>query len=151
MPCDFMKVLEKPVTSALRAIVASAVLFAPLAAVAGNVNTHPGFAGIYVARVAKTAPSMSVSLGEDGSATVTGDPGTGSITAFGHWASEGNQIKVSFNATEEQPAATPMVFEVTHSKLNAISWDHQAWGKVQPPTMTKGYKVKYLFWTATMR
>jgi hypothetical protein len=151
MPCDFMRVLEKPVSSALRLIVASTVLCAPLAALASNVTTHPGFAGIYVARVAKTAPSMSVSLGKDGTATVTADPGTGSVTAFGHWASEGDQVKVTFNATEDQPAPTPMVFEVTHSKLQPVSWDHQAWGNVPPPTMTKGYKVKYLFWTTTMR
>src|ERR1700733_3402505 len=47
MPCDLMRVLEKPVTSALRVLVASATLVAPLAAVAGNINTHPGFAGVY--------------------------------------------------------------------------------------------------------
>lgn len=151
MPCDLMRVLEKPITSTLRVLVASATLLAPLAALAGNVNTHPGFAGVYVARVAKTAPSMSVSLGEDGTATVTGDPGTGSITSFGSWVSEGNQIKVTFNADAGAPAATAMVFQSVHNKLQAVTWDHEAWGNVQPPVMTKGYKVKYLFWAATMR
>lgn len=151
MPCDFMKVLEKPFKSALRVVVASAVLSAPMAALAGNLNTHPGLAGIYVARVDKKAPSMSVSLGADGTATVTGDPGTGSITGFGHWTGEGSQIKVTFEATEDEPATAPMVFDAGHNKLQAISWDHQVWGSVAPPTMTKGYKVKYLFWTASMR
>ena len=45
----------------------------------------------------------------------------------------------------------PMVFEPVHGKLQAISWDHQAWGTAQPPAMIKGYKVKYLFWSTTMR
>jgi hypothetical protein len=94
---------------------------------------------------------MSVSLGVDGSATVTEDPGTGSVTAFGHWANEGTQIKVTFNADADQPTEQPMVFQVLHNKLQPITWNHQEWGNAHPPTMTKGYKVKYLFWTTTMR
>jgi hypothetical protein len=152
MPCDLMRVLEKPFTSRLRVLVASAtLLLSPIAAFAGNVDLHTGFAGIYVARVAKTAPSMSVSLGVDGTATVTEDPGTGAVTAFGHWANEGTQIKVTFNADADQPTEPPMVFEVVHNKLQPVTWNHQEWGTAHPPTMTKGYKVKYLFWTTTMR
>ena len=120
MPCDLMRVLEKPITSALRVLVASATLLvSPLAALAGNVDVHPGFAGIYVARVAKTAPSMSVSLGADGTATVTEDPGTGSITSFGHWANEGNQIKVTFNAIAGEPTSPAMVFRVCPQQIAA--------------------------------
>ena len=117
---------------------------------AGNTDIHPGFAGVYVARVDKKAPSMSVSLGVDGTATVTEDPGTGSITSFGHWASDGSQIKVTFNADAGEPAAPPMVFQVVHNKLQAVTWNHEAWGNAHPPAMEKGYKVKYLFWTTTM-
>src|ERR1700691_3920137 len=99
MPCDLLRVLGKPFTSVLRVLVASVtLLISPLAALAGNTDIHSGFAGIYVARVDKKAPSMSVSLGVDGTATVTEDPGTGSITSFGHWASDGSQIKVTFDA-----------------------------------------------------
>jgi hypothetical protein len=94
---------------------------------------------------------MSVSLGADGSATVTQDPGQGSTTLFGKWQDDGRQIKVSFNAAAGEQPEAPMVFEVVHSKLQAVSWNHEAWGTAQPPTMTKGYKVKYLFWTTTMR
>ncbi len=152
MPCDLMRVLEKPITSALRVLVASATLLvSPLAALAGNLDVHPGLAGVYVARVAKTAPSMSVSLGADGTATVTEDPGTGSVTSFGHWANEGNQIKVTFNAIAGEPTSAPMVFESVHNKLQPVTWNQEAWGTAHPPTMTKGYKVKYLFWTTTMR
>ena len=72
MPWDLRRVLEK---IALRVLTASAMLLiSPLAALAGDTNIDPGFAGIYVARVDKKAPSMSVSLGVDGTATVTEDP-----------------------------------------------------------------------------
>ena len=152
MPCDNIVLLEKSAKSALRVLVASAMaLFAPLAALAGNTTVTPGVAGIYVARVAKTAPSMTVSLGKDGTATVTGDLGKGSITSFGSWQNDGRQIKVIFNAEEGAPAETPMVFEAGHNQLQAVTWNHEAWGDAKPPVMKKGYKVKYLFWTTTMR
>jgi hypothetical protein len=152
MPCDNIVLLEKPAKSALRVLVASAMaLFAPLAALAGNTTITPGLAGIYVARVAKTAPSMTVSLGKDGTATVTGDLGKGSITSFGSWQKDGEQIKVTFNAEEGAPAETPMIFQTGHNQLHAVSWNHEAWGDANPPVMKKGYKVKYLFWSTTMR
>jgi len=141
----------KPFTSVLHLLVASAtLLISPIGALAANTDTHPALAGIYVARVDKKAPSMSESLGVDGTATVTEDPGTGSITSFGHWANEGSQIKVTFDANAGEPAAAPMVFQVLHNKMEAVTWNHDAWGTAHPPTMDKGYKVKYLFWTATM-
>ena len=149
MPWDLRRVLEK---TALRVLTASAMLLiSPLAALASDTNIHPGFAGIYVARVDKKAPSMSVSLGVDGTATVTEDPGTGSITSFGHWASDGSQIKVTFNADADEVAPPPMVFQLFHNKLQPVTWNHDAWGTAHPPSMEKGYKVKYLFWTTTMR
>ena len=148
MPCDLMRVFGKP----LRVLVASAtLLISPLGALAGNTDIHPGFAGIYVARVDKKAPSMTVSLGVDGTATVTEDPGTGSITSFGHWGNDGSQIKVTFDADAGEPAAPPMVFQVVHNKLQPVTWNHEACGTAHPPAMQKGYKVKYLFWTTTMR
>jgi hypothetical protein len=153
MPCDNKTLLPgKSAKSFLRAVVAgTALLAAPLAALAGDRNVPAGFAGIYVARVAKTAPSMTVSLGTDGTATVTGDLGNGSITSFGSWQGDGRQIKVTFNAAEGAPADPPMLFQLDHNGLQAVSWNHDAWGSAQPPTMTKGYKVKYLFWSSTMR
>ena len=152
MPCKLVRTLEKSATRALRLLLAGAMVsISPVVALAADAHIHASFAGVYVTRAPKTAPTMSVSLGGDGSATVTQDPGQGSTTMFGHWADDGHQIKVTFNATAEEPAPAPMVFEATHDKLKAVSWDRQAWGKNQPPTMTKGYKVKYLFWTTTMR
>jgi hypothetical protein len=151
MPCHTSNKTKKSVFG-LRVLLAGALLsFSPLVALADTPNLHSGYAGVYLTRLPKTAPSMSVSLGPDGSATVTQDPGQGSTTYFGKWSDNGNQIKVTFNADAGEPQPAPMVFEALHGKLQPITWDHAAWGTVQPPTMTKGYKVKYLFWTTTMR
>ena len=148
MPGDKM-ISAITVKSAVRVLVASAtLLFAPLAVFANNSATS---SGVYVARVAKTAPSMTVSLGADCSATVTGDLGKGSITSFGRWEGNGREVKVTFNAAEGAPNETPMVFQATHNELHVVDWNRDAWGDAQPPVMKKGYKVKYLFWTATMR
>jgi hypothetical protein len=146
MPCEIK------VVSAVRILAAGAMLvLSPLASFAGNTSVNKSLVGAYFAHVAKTAPSMTVSLGEDGTATVTGDPGTGSTTSFGHWTSLGNQVKVTFDAEADQPALTPMVFEAGHNQLKAVTWDHSDWGKATPPVMAKGYKVKYLFWSTSMR
>ena len=138
--------------STLRVLLAGALLsLSPLASFADTANVRSGFAGIYVTRAPKTAPTMSVSLGVDGSATVTQDPGQGSTTYFGKWSDNGRQIKVTFDANAGEPQPAPMVFEEHNGKLQPVSWDRSAWGTAQPPTMTKGYKVKYLFWSTTMR
>jgi hypothetical protein len=152
MPCVAIKVLEKSATSALRVLVAGVMVsISPVVALAADSHIHASFAGIYITRAPKTAPTMSVSLGTDGSATVTQDPGQGSTTWFGRWQDDGKQIKVTFNALEGEQPVPAMVFESTHNKLQAVSWNHEVWGDTAPPTMTKGYKVKYLFWTTTMR
>ena len=152
MPCVRTSRFEKLAAAAKRVLLAGALLsFSPLVALAADAHIHASFAGIYVTRLPKTAPSMSVSLGPDGTATVTQDPGNGSSTYFGKWTDDGRQIKVTFQAAAGEPAPAPMVFEVDHGKMQPVTWDHEAWGNVHPPTMTKGYKVKYLFWTTTMR
>jgi uncharacterized protein (DUF58 family) len=152
MPCLEMKILGKSATSALRVLLAGVMVsISPVVALAADTHIHAAFAGIYVTRAPKTAPTMSVSLGVDGTATVTQDPGNGSSTFFGSWQDDGHQIKVTFNAAEGEQPVAPMVFESVHNKLEAVSWNHEIWGNIHPPTMTKGYKVKYLFWTTTMR
>jgi hypothetical protein len=150
MPCNATRTLEKSATKALRVLLAAAIL-SPLAVLADNTHNHASFAGIYITRAPKMAPSMSVSLGEDGSATVTEDPGQGSMTLFGHWQDDGRQIKITFNAQEGEQAEAPMIFAADHNKLQPVSWNHDAWGSVKPPTMVKGSNARYLFWTATMR
>jgi hypothetical protein len=152
MPCDHKFLSVKTPGRLLRGLFAHALLWmSPIAVLAANTTKSADFAGIYVARVAKAAPSMTVSLGADGTATVTGDLGKGSITSFGLWQGDGRQVKVTFNAEEGAPADPPMVFELGHDQLQAVTWSRSMWGQEPPPVMKKGYKVKYLFWSATMR
>jgi hypothetical protein len=128
-------------------VLAGALFFlSPLAAFSGTANSHSKFAGTYESDVPQTdkdknPPSMSVSLGADGSATITQNPGGKSgteTTVFGHWADSGNQITVRFDAAEGKPAPPPMIFQPGHDGLQAVTWDHAAWGKVTPPPMKKG-------------
>ena len=90
---------------------------------------------------------MNLSLGSDGSATVTEDPGTGTKTLFGHWVDSGSQVTVTFDAEEGKPAEPAMAFQPAHDGLQAVTWDRSLWGKENPPPMKKGgYKVKQTYW-----
>jgi hypothetical protein len=117
------------------------------ATLAENTTAHSKFAGVYLSR--NTGLSMNLSLGRDGTATVTEDPGNGATTLFGHWVDSGSQVTVTFDAVEGKPAEPPMVFAPGHDGLQAIRWNHASWGKVDPPPMKKGFKVKQLYWLTT--
>ena len=92
---------------------------------------------------------MNVSLGPDGSATVTEDAGNGARTLFGHWVDSSGQVTVTFDAMQGAPAEPAMVFQAAHDGLQAVTWNHASWGKVAPPPMKKGFKVKELYWFTT--
>jgi hypothetical protein len=125
--------------------VACSLLWAlPNSALADNTTAHSKFAGVYLSYEA--GPSMDLSLGADGSATVTEDPGGGATTLFGHWVDTGGQVAVKFDALDGRPAEAPMVFQPAHDGLQAVTWNHASWGKVTPPPMKKGSKVKQLYW-----
>lgn len=123
------------------------VLPATQAALADNTAAHSKYAGVYLSRFAN--PSMNLSLGRDGTATVTEDLGNGAKTLFGHWVDSGSQVTVTFDAVEGKPVEPPMVFQPAHDGLQAVTWNRAAWGKVDPPPMKKGYKVKQLYWLTT--
>jgi hypothetical protein len=116
-------------------------------ALADNTTAHSRFAGVYLSHF--TGPSMNLSLGRDGTATVTEDPGNGATTLFGHWVDTGSQVTVTFDAVEGKPVEPPMVFQPAHEGLQAVTWNHASWGKVDPPPMKKGFKVKQLYWLTT--
>ena len=130
--------------SCLYVAVAGAALFlGPVASFASS-SPYSKYAGIYSSPEPEStdpsvpsAPSFSVSLGPDGSATVTQDTGKGSSTTFGHWNDAGSQITVKFDAPEGQPAVAPMVFQPAHDGLQVVTWDHSFWGKVNPPALKK--------------
>jgi hypothetical protein len=108
-------------------------------------TTHAKFAGTYASRSAEDAkpgPSIDVSLGLDGTATVTEDAGNGAVTHFGHWVETDNQVKVSFDAVEGKPAEPSMTLQSEHDGLRAITWNHATWGKAQPPVLKSRSRVK---------
>ena len=82
------------------------------------------YAGIYSSEAPESTdpavpagPAFSVSLGPDGTATVTQDMGKGAITTFGHWTDAGSQITIKFDAVEGKPTDPPMVFQPSHDGL----------------------------------
>jgi hypothetical protein len=85
---------------------------------------------------------MEVSLGMDGTATVSEDAGNGAITHFGHWAESNKQLKVSFDAVDGKPAEPPMILQPEHDGLRAITWNHTTWGKTAPPLVKSRSRVK---------
>ncbi len=130
----------------LRCLLGSALLWSSLpAALADSSTEHSRFKGVYLSHNVGT--SMNLSLGADGTATVTESPDGGEArTLFGHWADLGGQVKVTFDAVADAPAEPPMVFQPAHDGLQAVSWNRAAWGNASPPPMKKGYKVKQTYW-----
>src|SRR5271156_3664025 len=126
------------------------LLLAPLPAICSNTNAHSKFTGVYQSvpqEGSKSSAFMNLSLGPDGSATVTEDPGNGTKTLFGHWVDSGSGVTITFDAQEGQPAEPTMVFQPGHDGLQAVTWDHAAWGKENPPPMKKGgAKIKQHYW-----
>ena len=108
----------------------------PVAAVLASAGMHSKFVGTYI------APAMELSLGSDGTATVTEDPGNHTTTLFGHWIESGSTVKVTFDAVAGQPAEPAMVFKPAHDGLQALTWNHATWGNATPPTMKAKARVK---------
>ena len=121
---------------------AAMVLALVAAPVFGSVFSK--YAGTYSSEAPDTTdatgpagPAFSVSLGPDGTATVSQDVGKGAITTFGHWTDAGSQITVKFDAAGDKPADPPMVFQPSHDGLQAVTWNHTLWGKTTPPALKK--------------
>jgi hypothetical protein len=126
----------------LRLASALAVLALATGPVFGSPFSH--YAGIYSSEAPDTTdaagpagPAFSVSLGPDGTATVTQDMGKGAITSFGHWSDAGSQITIKFDAVGDKAGDAPMVFQPSHDGLQAVTWNHVLWGKTTPPALKK--------------
>jgi hypothetical protein len=126
-------------------LVLGAWLLFATGALGATETTHARFAGTYASRSGdgkKPAPSMDVSLGMDGTATVTEDAGNGTITLFGHWVETDKQVKVSFDPVDGKPAEPPMTLLPERDGLRAITWNHATWGKTSPPLVKNRSRVK---------
>lgn len=126
-------------------------LLATMAAQAGDTSTRSKFTGSYQSDLSKAIPSISLSLGDDGTATVTEDLGNGAAAYFGHWVDSGNQVSITFDAEEGKPSHPPMIFQPCHEGLQAVTWNRAEWGKFTPPPMKKGVKIKQAYWFTTVR
>ena len=112
------------------------------AASGANTTPHFRFSGEYYL-IGNEGPSINLSLGKDGTATVAEDFGNGSETLFGHWTEIGDHITIIFDAAEASIQNPPMVLQFGHYGFRAVSWNHAAWGTTDPPPVKKGaYKVK---------
>lgn len=125
------------------AIARASIVVLTLAAIPAFAFTSR-YAGIYSSEAPDSpdpsgpaGPAFSVSLGPDGTATVTQDAGKGAITNFGHWTDAGSQITVKFDEAEGKPVDPPMVFQPSHDGLQAVTWNHTFWGKTTPPVLKK--------------
>jgi len=83
--------------------------------------------------------SISVSLGADGSATVSQSPNAeDEITTFGHFKVSGGQLTITFDPLPDgKGTPASMVFSTGHNELTAVTYDHALWPKLPPPPMHK--------------
>ncbi len=102
------------------------------------------YAGVYsseapaeVKPTGPAGPAFSVSLGSDGTATVTQDPGKSAVTTFGHWKDAEGQITINFDSVDGKPADPPLVLQPSHNGFQAVTWNHDLWGKATPPELKK--------------
>lgn len=128
-------------------LVAAVLAAAPLPAQTDSSVAHSKLVGSYISSPENGQTEMSVSLGADGTATVTEDFGKGPQTYFGRWTESGGQAVVTFTSDNGGPAEPPMTFQVAHGGLEAVTWDHAQWGKLTPPPMKKSGKIKSRRWT----
>jgi hypothetical protein len=83
--------------------------------------------------------SINLSLGADGSATVSQSPtGEDEITTFGHFKVSGGQLTITFDPSPDgKGTPAPMVFSTGHNELTPVAYDHSLWPKLPPPPMHK--------------
>lgn len=80
--------------------------------------------------------TMTLSLGADGTATLTQSPdAVNEITSFAHWSHEGDRIKLAFDPIDKQPTPPPMTFRYDHKTLTPVVWNHDLWRSLPPPSM----------------
>src|SRR5271156_1391987 len=94
------------------AAVVLALVAAPVfASVSKYAGTYSSEAPDTTDATGPAGPAFSVSLGPDGTATVSQDVGKGAVTTFGHWTDAGSQITVKFESADDKPVDPPMVLQ----------------------------------------
>jgi hypothetical protein len=132
------------------ALLCAGWFFSPLAGLCDDKPAHSKFTGAYESQPqqdTRDMSSMNLSLGPDGSATVTQTSKAGDTSVlFGHWTDTGGGVTVKFDPIAGVAPAPPMDFQPAHDGLQASTWNHTLWGKDTPPPMKRGYKPKDSYW-----
>jgi hypothetical protein len=82
--------------------------------------------------------TMTLSLGDDGTATLTQSPdAVHEITSFAHWTIQGDMIRLNFDPVDKQPTPPPMTFRREHKTLTPVVWNHNLWHTAPPPRMKR--------------
>jgi hypothetical protein len=82
--------------------------------------------------------TMTLSLGKDGSATLTESPDAVSeTTRFAHWSYADGQITLRFDPLPNGTTPAPEVYSVNHHELTPVVWDHQLWKNLPPPKLER--------------
>jgi hypothetical protein len=82
--------------------------------------------------------TMTLSLGDDGTATLTQSPdAVNEITSFGHWTHQGDMIRLNFDPVDKQPTPPAMTFRRERHTLTPVVWNHKLWRSVPPPAMKR--------------
>ena len=80
--------------------------------------------------------TITLSLGRDGTATLTQSPdGVHEITSFAHWSHDGDVINLKFDPVDQQPTPAPMSFRLDHKALTPVVWNHDLWRALPPPAL----------------
>jgi hypothetical protein len=131
------------------ALASALLFFFSLTAHPDDAGAHSKLAGEYQSYQEKKDPFMSVSLGQDGTATVSEDPGKGLVTFFGHWTDSGSEVKITFDPMDGK-TEPPLVLQPSHGGLQAVTWNHTLWGNVTPPPMKRTSKAKQKYWSTSV-
>ena len=85
---------------------------------------------------AKLHHTITLSLGKDGTATLTQSPDAASeITSFAHWTHDGDLIKLTFDPLQSQPTPAPVTFRMSGKNLVPVTYNHDLWRTMPPPPL----------------
>jgi hypothetical protein len=123
----------------MRRLLLSLALLVTLPIVAMAKEDLSKYTGTYKGEVRATRNrTMTLSLGDDGTATLTQSPdAVNEITSFAHWTHQGDMIRLNFDPVNKQPTPPPMTFRHGHKTLTPVTWNHSLWRTVAPPTMKR--------------
>ncbi|MGI8772254.1 MAG: hypothetical protein ACR2JE_12555 [Acidobacteriaceae bacterium] len=82
--------------------------------------------------------TITLTLGKDGSATLTESPDAVSeTTRFAHWSYADGQITLRFDPLADGTTPAQESYSVNHHELTPVVWDHRLWKTLPPPKLER--------------